>query len=47
MERKKEGERERERERERGERGFLPFFFYLRINDLKMVLIYGKSRTFY
>ena len=36
-----------EREKRERERDFLPFFFYLRINDLKMVLIYGKSRTFY
>ena len=53
--REKSGRRERgksdfslscDEERER-ERGFLPSFLYLRINALKMVLIYEKSRTFY
>ena len=34
------------KEREEG-REELPLFFYLRINALKMVLIYGKLRTFY
>ena len=47
-ERKRARGREERREKNKGgERGFLSFFLYLRINALKMVLIYEKSRTLY